>query len=243
MLKRSIGSNAVVLALFALATAGTLAITQITTKEPIERAIREASARALLEIIPIERHSNDLLVDTYPIPKQYWALLGLKQQADINLARQADGRVTAVIIPAVAPDGYSGPIRLLVGVNFDGTIAGVRVTSHAETPGLGDKVEVKKSDWILSFNGKSLQDPGRDMWAVEKDGGAFDQFTGATITPRAVVNQVRRVLDFVKEHHQEIFTAPVSNRAVEVAQPQASDGEKSANGNGASSKKNNGENN
>lgn len=221
MLKRSIGSNATILALFALATAGTLAVTQITTREPIERAIREAAAKALLEIIPIERHSNDLLVDTYPIPKQYWAMLGLKQGGDINLAREGDGTIDAVIIPTVAPEGYSGPIRMLVGVNRDGTIAGVRVTNHSETPGLGDKVDVKKSDWILSFNGKSLADPGRDMWKVEKDGGAFDQFTGATITPRAVVKQVRVVLDFVAEHQQEIFSAPVSKRAVEVEQPQA----------------------
>ena len=218
MLKRSIGSSAVVLTLFALATAGTLAITQITTREPIERAIREASAKALLEIIPLDRHSNDLLVDTYPIPRQYWALLGLKQEANINLAREENGSISAVIIPAVAPDGYSGPIRLLVGVNRDGTVAGVRVTNHSETPGLGDKVEIKKSDWVLSFNGKSLQDPPRDQWKVQKDGGAFDQFTGATITPRAVVNQVRKVLDFVAEHHQEIFSAPVSERAVEVHQ-------------------------
>ena len=93
MLKRSIGKNAAILALFALATAGTLAITQITTKEPIERAIREASAKALLEIIPIERHSNDMLVDTYPIPKQYWAMLGLKEGGDINLARETDGTI------------------------------------------------------------------------------------------------------------------------------------------------------
>ncbi|WP_226704865.1 electron transport complex subunit RsxG [Microbulbifer elongatus] len=221
MLKRSIGKNASVLTLFALVTAGTLAVTQITTREPIERAIREAAAKALLEIIPIERHSNDLLVDTYPIPRQYWAMLGLKQGGDINLARQSDGTIDAVIIPTVAPEGYSGPIQMLVGVNRDGTVAGVRVTNHAETPGLGDKVEVKKSDWILSFNGTSLEDPGRGMWKVEKDGGAFDQFTGATITPRAVVKQVRTVLDFVAEHQQKIFSAPVSKRAVEVEQPQS----------------------
>lgn len=220
MLKRSIGKNATVLALFALVTAGTLAVTQITTREPIERAIREASAKALLEIIPIERHSNDLLVDTYPIPQKYWAMLGLKEGGNINLAREGDGTINAVIIPTVAPDGYSGPIRMLVGVNRDGSVAGVRVTNHAETPGLGDKVEVKKSDWILSFNGTSLQDPARDMWKVQKDGGAFDQFTGATITPRAVVKQVRTVLDFVAEHQQEIFSAPVSKRAVEIEQPQ-----------------------
>lgn len=218
MLKRSIGSNAAILALFALVTAGTLAVTQITTREPIERAIREASAKALLEIIPLDRHSNDMLVDTYPIPRQYWSRLGLKDGGDINLARE-EGRISAVIIPTVAPDGYGGPINLLVGVNRDGTVAGVRVTSHSETPGLGDKIEVKKSDWILGFNGKSLGNPPRGQWKVQKDGGAFDQFSGATITPRAVVTQVREVLDFVAEHRKEIFSAPVSERAVEVEQP------------------------
>ncbi|AOS96992.1 Electron transport complex protein RnfG [Microbulbifer aggregans] len=219
MLKRSITTNAVVLTLFALVTAGTLAVTQITTKEPIERAIRKAQARALLEIIPLERHSNDLLVDTYPIPRSYWNQLGLKSGGDINLAREEDGTITAVIIPSVTNDGYGGPISLLVGVNRDGTIAGVRVTEHSETPGLGDKIEIKKSDWITTFNGKSLQDPQPAQWKVQKDGGTFDQFSGATITPRAIVNQVKTVLEFVVSHQQPLFSAPVSKRAVEVEQP------------------------
>ncbi|MCO1333206.1 electron transport complex subunit RsxG [Microbulbifer sp. OS29] len=216
MLKQSIATNAAVLTLFALVTAGTLAVTQITTKEPIERAIRQASAKALLEIIPLERHSNDILVDTYPVPKTYWSQLGLNQGGDINLAREENGRITAVIIPAVTPDGYSGPIKMLVGVNRDGTIAGVRVTSHSETPGLGDKVDLKKSDWILQFDGLSLQNPPSAEWKVQKDGGVFDEFTGATITPRAVVNEIHQVLEFIAKHHQQIFNVPVSKRAVEV---------------------------
>ncbi|WP_346838926.1 electron transport complex subunit RsxG [Microbulbifer sp. SAOS-129_SWC] len=221
MLKRSMASSAAILTLFALVTAGTLAVTQITTREPIERAMRKAAARALLEIIPVESHSNDLLLDTYPIPRQYWAQLGLSKGGNINLARGKDGNITAVIVPAVAPDGYSGPIALLVGVNRDGSIAGVRVTNHSETPGLGDKVDIKKSRWVLQFNGKSLGNPPRDQWKVQKDGGAFDQFTGATITPRAVVNQVRAVLDFVAAHKKQLFSAPLSKRAVEVQQPDA----------------------
>ncbi|AWF79947.1 electron transport complex subunit RsxG [Microbulbifer sp. A4B17] len=216
MLKQSMASNAAVLTLIALVTAGTLAVTQITTKEPIERAIREASAKALLEIIPLERHSNDMLVDTYPIPRPYWNQLGLKQGGDINLAREEDGKISAVIIPAVAPDGYSGPIKMLVGVNRDGTIAGVRVTSHTETPGLGDKVELKKSDWVLQFDGLSLENPPSNEWKVQKDGGVFDEFTGATITPRAVVNEVHQVLEFVAQNHEQIFNAPISKRAVEI---------------------------
>lgn len=220
MLKQSMTTNAAVLTLFALVTAGTLAVTQITTREPIERAIRAASAKALLEIIPLDQHSNDLLVDTYPIPKTYWSQLDLTQGGDVNLARTGDGKISAVIVPAVAPDGYSGPIKMLVGVNRDGTIAGVRVTGHSETPGLGDKVELKKSDWILQFDGLSLKNPPPNEWKVQKDGGVFDQFTGATITPRAVVNEVRQVLEFVSRHHQKIFNAPVSKRAVEVENPE-----------------------
>ncbi|WP_444926676.1 electron transport complex subunit RsxG [Microbulbifer sp. TRSA002] len=216
MLRQSMASNAAVLTLIALVTAGTLAVTQITTKEPIERAIREASAKALLEIIPLERHSNDMLVDTYPIPKPYWNQLGLQQGGDINLAREEDGKVSAVIVPAVTPDGYSGPIKILVGVNRDGTIAGVRVTSHTETPGLGDKVELKKSNWVLQFDGLSLKNPPSADWKVQKDGGVFDEFTGATITPRAVVNEVHQVLEFVAQHHEQIFNAPMSKRAVEI---------------------------
>lgn len=216
MLKRSVIGNGLILALFALITAGTLAVTQIVTREPIERAIREASSKALLQIIPLEHVSNDLLLDTYPIPKAYWKMLNLPNGGDINLAREEDGSIFAVIVPTVAPGGYSGPIALLVGVNRDGTIAGVRATSHSETPGLGDKVDLKKSDWILSFNGKSLQNPPPDLWKVQKDGGVFDQFTGATITPRAVVNQVRTVLDFVAEHREEIFSVPPSGRATAV---------------------------
>ncbi|WKD50438.1 electron transport complex subunit RsxG [Microbulbifer spongiae] len=219
MLRQSMSANAAVLTLFALVCAAALAITQITTHESIERAIRKASAKALLEIIPLDRHSNDLLVDTYPIPRSYWSRLGLTQGGNINLARGENGRISAVIVPAIAPNGYSGPIKLLVGVNRDGTIAGVRVTSHRETPGLGDKVELKKSDWILQFDGLSLNNPPANEWKVQKDGGAFDQFTGATITPRAVVNEVRQVLEFVARYHEQIFNAPVSKRAVEVENP------------------------
>lgn len=225
MLKKSVSTGALVLGSFALIAAAILALTQITTREPIARAVREANARALLEIIPLEKHSNDLLLDTYPIPKAYWVQLGLPAGGDINLARESNGEITAVIIPSVTLKGYSGPIRMLVGVNRDGTVAGVRVISHTETPGLGDEIELKKSPWILSFNGRSLKNPPPQRWKVEKDGGDFDQFTGATITPRAVVAQVKAVLDFVDEHHLQIFSAPVSGRAVEVEAPAAKDAE------------------
>ena len=204
MLGASISKNSLLLAVFALIAAGGLALTNEGTKERIQKAERAAQQKALFEIVPRSRHDNDLLLDTVPVPENAWHLLGLKKGGDIHIARQ-NGQVVAMIIPAVAPDGYSGDIRMIVGINRDGSVAGVRVLAHNETPGLGDKVDLKKSDWILSFNGKSLAAPAPADWAVKKDGGDFDQFTGATITPRAVVNQVRRVLEFV-EAEDEILS-------------------------------------
>lgn len=111
---------------------------------------------------------------------------------------------TAAIISAHATDGYAGDIDLLVGILIDGSIAGVRVTQHQETPGLGDDIELRKSNWILDFDGTSLSAP--TQWAVKRDGGSFDQFTGATITPRAVVSAVKQTLEFFNQHQAEIFS-------------------------------------
>jgi len=200
----SISKNSVLLGIFALVTTALLAFTAELTKEPITKAEREAQQRALFEIVPRTRHNNDLLSDTIKVSESAWAGLGLKSGGDIYVARHTDETI-AVIIPAIAPDGYSGDIRLIVGVNADGTIAGVRVIDHKETPGLGDKIELKKNPWIIGFDGLSAQSPTPSHWKVKKDGGDFDQFAGATITPRAVVNQVRRVLEFVDAHRDELF--------------------------------------
>jgi electron transport complex protein RnfG len=118
----------------------------------------------------------------------------------------------ATIFQVTAPDGYSGNIRLLVGVNSDQSLAGVRVLAHKETPGLGDKIEIEKADWIKQFTGKSLINPSESQWAVKKDGGEFDQFSGATITPRAVVNQTKRVLVWAQSHLNEAFNAPAQEQ-------------------------------
>ena len=204
MLSKSVGFNSFVLAAFALVTAILLASTHLGTREQIAESERRAAEKALLEIIPKDRHSNNMLVDTVAIPRQFWSQLGLSQGGDVNIARQ-DGKIEALIIPAVAADGYSGDIRLIAGVNMDGTLAGVRVLSHTETPGLGDKIDLKKSQWILSFNNKSLRQPAATQWQVKKDGGDFDQFTGATITPRAVVAQVKRILEYFAEDQKRIL--------------------------------------
>ncbi len=203
MLGQSISRNAVLLAMFAMATALLLAGSFLLTQDRIAAEIRKAEEKALLQIVPRERHDNFMLDDTISVNDSDTAL-GLRKEKQIYRARQAD-RVVAVIIPATARDGYSGDIDLVVGVNADGSIAGVRTLSHKETPGLGDKVDLAKSDWLLSFNGRSLQNPSADKWAVKQDKGVFDAFTGATITPRAVVATVKRVLQYSAENYQTLF--------------------------------------
>jgi electron transport complex protein RnfG len=124
----------------------------------------------------------------------------------------------AAIIPAITQDGYSGAISMIIGINFDGTVAGVRVVEHRETPGLGDKIDLKKSDWILGFNGKSLLNPQQSDWKVKKEGGDFDQFTGATITPRAVVNQILKSLQYFENDRERLLTISAANAALEMEQ-------------------------
>jgi len=203
-LPKSIQKNSLLLLAFALVTAGLLAATNEATKEKIAEAERRAAEKALLEIVPAERIDNDLLLDTITVPESAWQQLGLKEGGEIHLARK-NNEIIAMITTTVAADGYSGDIKMLTGVNRDGSVAGVRVISHSETPGLGDKIDLKKSDWITLFEGLSLQNPSSENWTVKKDGGEFDQFTGATITPRAVVNQVKNVLLFVEDNRQLLF--------------------------------------
>jgi len=217
MVLKSVRFNSIALATFALVTALVLAITNDLTYERIAESEREAAERALLEIIPLERHDNDLLMDVQPVPEQYWAMLGLKKGGNIHIARDK-GQPVAAIIPAVTPDGYSGSIAMIIGINFDGTIAGVRVVEHRETPGLGDKVDLKKSNWILDFNGKSLKNPQQEKWKVKKEGGEFDQFTGATITPRAVISQVLKSLQYFERDQERLQKITAANAALEMEQ-------------------------
>ena len=156
----AIRKNAVGLAIFAVVTAGAIALAQTLTADRIAYNIKAAEARALNEILPASSYDNDLLNDTMNVDKRFnQQLLGpLPDSAVIYRARN-NGEVSAVILPAVAPDGYTAEIDLIVGVKSDGTLAGVRVVAHRETPGLGDKVEIRKSDWITNFEGKSLAQP------------------------------------------------------------------------------------
>ena len=204
MIFKSMGKNSTLLAVFALITALILASTDRFTEDRIAQSERLAAQKALFEIIPLELHNNDLLLDIHPIPEKYWTMLGLKSGGDVHIAR-LDGLPVAAIIPSVTPEGYSGDIAMIVGVNFDGSVAGVRVVEHKETPGLGDKVDLRKSDWILGFNGKSLKNPEPNAWNVKKEQGDFDQFTGATITPRAVVHQIAKTLEYFNQDKQRLL--------------------------------------
>jgi electron transport complex protein RnfG len=138
-------------------------------------------------------------------------LLGSTEPVDVFVALE-NGRAIATVFAPVAPNGYNGPIKLLVGVSPGGVVTGVRAVSEHETPGLGDQIDIDKSDWILQFDGKSLGNPAASGWAVDKDGGSFDSITGATITPRAVVEAVKNTLLYFRQNKQAL-TAMALRRA------------------------------
>lgn len=175
----------------------------------IEANQRQALLDSIYMVIPAGSFDNDILADVIELKDP--ELLGMETASRIYRARQ-QGDIQAIAFQIVAPDGYSGRIDLLMGVQADGVISGVRVISHRETPGLGDAIDARRSDWILGFTDKSRINPKDSGWAVKKDGGEFDQFTGATITPRAVVKAVHNGLLFFERHRSELFK---SNEASE----------------------------
>ena len=199
----SIGLSGTVLALFAAITSVAIGWTYLGTKAQIDLEVRRAEARQLLEIFPPDTHDNDIVDDVFEVAAET-ALLGIRETRQGYRVRQGN-KVIGVILPATAQDGYSGDIRALIGVRLDGSVAGVRVVAHRETPGLGDKVDLRKSDWILDFNERSLTNPVLSGWNVEKEGGVFDQFTGATVTPRAVILATRRALEYATLNAATLF--------------------------------------
>jgi Na+-translocating ferredoxin:NAD+ oxidoreductase subunit G len=188
----------------ALLAAALLSGTERLTRERIAEARLQAQRDALAVVLPPALYDNDLLQDRITVIAPRW--LGSTRPLQVNRARRG-GAPAALAIEAVAPDGYAGAIHLLVGVLADGTVSGVRVVAHQETPGLGDAIESARSRWIERFGGTRIDAPPLARWAVRKDGGDFDQFAGATVTPRAVVGAVRRVLQYVEAHGSELFAA------------------------------------
>ncbi|WP_296897351.1 electron transport complex subunit RsxG [Thiohalocapsa sp.] len=196
---------AAILGSFAVGGVGLVAMTHELTAERIAENQRQAMLAKLKAIVPAERIANDPLADSIQVSAP--DLLGA-EQTEVYRVRDTDEPV-AVILQPVVPDGYAGPIRLLVSVLRDGSLGGVRVLEHHETPGLGDKIDEKKDDWIIEqFNGRSLGNPPLEDWQVKRDGGEFDQFTGATITPRSIVNAVKNTLLFVEREGDALYAPP-----------------------------------
>lgn len=200
-----LGRGALTLAVVGALGLGGLLAMRALTAERIAEQQRASTLRALAVLLPKE-YDNDPQADRIDVVAPAW--LGSEDALTVRRARN-DGRVVALLLEAVAPDGYNGDIRLLVGVDAQGRVIGVRVVEHRETPGLGDPIEIARGPWITGFDGRSLRDPAADAWRVRRDGGAFDQLAGATITPRAVVGAVRRALQIVETHGEALAMAPV----------------------------------
>lgn len=209
---KNISITAASLMLFAAVGAALVGITFIQTQDDISYNEKLTLLRKLNNIIPAKSYNNDLLLDTIIIKPS--VTLNTKEEKLAYRARQ-NGKNVAVVLPSIAPNGYNGPIHLLVGIKSDGKLAGVRVVKHRETPGLGDVVDISRSNWILGFNDKSLSEPNEQGWKVKRDGGVFDQFTGATITPRAVVKAVHNALIYFDTNQVMLFSKQAGAETVD----------------------------
>ncbi len=204
-LMRQMLISATLLGLFAVLGTGMVALTHEATADRIAANHRARLLKSLHLLVTPDMHDNDLINDMITVTDPEW--LGTDKPVRVWRARR-QGKPVAVIINAVAPDGYNGRIELLVAIRADGTLLGVRVVSHQETPGLGDAIDANKSDWIHTFDNRSLSNPDKKGWKVKRDGGVFDQFTGATITPRAVVKAVYKTLVYFDAHRDALFRRP-----------------------------------
>lgn len=190
------------LAAFAIGATSLVVFTEENTRDKIIENERHTLLLAINALVNKNDYDNDILNDTLSLPAT--EQLGTSDTTIVYRARQGDKDIAAVFT-SIAPNGYNGKIKLLVAINTDRSLAGVRVISHKETPGLGDKIDVRKGDWILKFKGLSLTNPMASRWKVKKDGGDFDQFTGATITPRVIVAAVKSSLHYFNTHQHELF--------------------------------------
>jgi Na+-translocating ferredoxin:NAD+ oxidoreductase subunit G len=202
MIWQSLRTNSLRLLAFAL-VAGLLVGTVVKlTKEPRDQQRRAAESQALNETVPPALRDEDLLAHRIALTESQWRALGEPSLRYVHLARR-QGQITAFVVPVRSREGYSGDIQLLVGIDRQGQLLAARVTEHKETPGLGDKIDIKRHPWISVFVGKSLDSPQPSGWAVKKDGGVFDQFAGATITPRATVAAIRNALEQFQQQNAD----------------------------------------
>jgi electron transport complex protein RnfG len=195
--RKRLGYQAGLLGGFALLCTALLLVGNIATHAVIDRRLEEDLQSSLARVIPAQLHDNNLLEGSLAVAD--------RQGTPVRVYRGTrNGQVSALAF-RITGQGYSGEIDLILGLDSDGRILGVRVLSHSETPGLGDRIEDTKSDWILGFNGLSLENTPAEQWHVKKDGGRIDQFSGATITPRAVVKAIHEGLEFFQRHRGELL--------------------------------------
>lgn len=196
---------------FAVIGTAMLALTYDLTHEAIARSEENEKLKLIAQIAPPAAYDNDIMKDTAQLAAD--KLLG-GTGAGIVYRGRLNGQPSIAVLQAVAPDGYSGRINLIIAIHSDGRVGGVRVVSHRETPGLGDYIEIAKSNWITGFNGASLDNRKDSEWKVKKDGGSFDYRAGATITPRAIVKAVHKALQYYAQHRDELFaqTLPASGK-------------------------------
>lgn len=207
----TIRKNGVRLALFAAVTTGLTAVINAVTKPTIDHQTALQQKILLDQVVPPALYNNKIQEECYVVTD---STLGNDKPHHLYIARQ-DDRPIAAALETTAPDGYSGAIQMLVGADFQGKVLGVRVVEHHETPGLGDKIELRISDWITHFSGKQLHGASDAHFAVKKDGGEFDQFTGATITPRAVVNATKRATLLIETLPEKLSSLPACGDANE----------------------------
>ncbi|WP_425090864.1 electron transport complex subunit RsxG [Tropicimonas sp. S265A] len=191
--------HGLLLGLFALSAAVILSASHSMTAATIALRLSEDRMASLRQVIPEALHDNDVSATVLEVDDLHEGLV-------VFHVATLEEEVSAIAVE-VTSFGYAGGINVLIGVSADGTVLGARVLSHAETPGLGDKIERRKSDWIDSFAGTSLRNPAPEGWGVKKDGGVFDQFSGASITPRAVVQAVERGLHLFERNRTDILNA------------------------------------
>ena len=208
-LLKSSTRTALILLAFALIGTALLAFVFNITRSAIERNEEQMKLELIGQTLPKDMFDNDLINDVVTLAPD--KLLGTESPTPAYRAK-LKGQPSALVLEAIAPDGYSGKIKLLIAIRNDGEITGVRVISHKETPGLGDYIEIAKSNWIKIFDGKSLDNHKEKDWQVKKDGGKFDYMAGATITPRAVVRATHKALEYYATHGTQIFAEPAKKQ-------------------------------
>lgn len=204
---RSTIETAVNLVFFAILGTAILAATHYLTRDTIAATVEAAKLKLIAQLLPPDSYDNDIMRDTLPVAAD--ELLGTRESSQAHIARR-NGEPVAVVLEVIAREGYSGDIQMVLAIRSDGTLSGVRVVSHKETPGLGDYIDIAKSDWIRVFENKKLGNHAD--WKVKKDGGQFDTRAGATITPRAVVKASYLALRYFEAHRDQLLARTTPER-------------------------------